>query len=374
MSAFSRPSIRRLNAQPDGKGWSCRRNDGAVMPTLMPARVITLDGEQCILSVTQDISERERAETRIRRLNRVYAVLSGIDQAIVRLRQPQALSDEACRVIVEDGGFRAAWVGLVDPDGRRVRVVAEAGATEGYVDKVDIVLGDERRGKGPTGVSISERRHVASQDSERDPAMAPWRENALRHGYRSSASFPLIVRDAAVGAFTMYADESGFFDDQQIELLDEPAADPSFAMERAVEEVRRRQAEEELERRGARLEELLGERERNLELLERSLSSRCVIPTPPVTSAASPSSRRESRRRWASPPGRSRRSGSRRSSRTSARCPCRPSRSASRARSRPRSSSGVGPGSRSSSSPRGHRRRAHAFRAAARLASNPIVG
>ena len=134
---------------------------------------------------------------------------------------------------------------------------SRSGATEGYVDKVDIVLDGERCGKGPTGVSISERRHVASQDIEHDPVMAPWQENALRHGCRSSASFPPIVRDAAVGAFTMYADESGFFDDQQIELLDELAADLSFAMELAEEEVRRRQTEEELERRGGRLEEVV---------------------------------------------------------------------------------------------------------------------
>ena len=250
-----------------------RRKDGAVITTFMAAKVIVLEGETCIISVTQDISEQERAETRLRRLNRVYAVLSGINKAIVHMRQPQALFDEACRVIVEEGGFRASWVGLVDTDGRHVRVAAQAGATEGYLDRADIILGDEQRGRGPTGVCISEGIHVFSQDIERDPAMVPWRENALRHGYRSSASFPLIVRGAVVGAYTMYAGESGFFTDEQVELLDELAADLSFAMEFAEVEDRRRQAEEDLERRRIQLEELLEERERNLELVERSLSS-----------------------------------------------------------------------------------------------------
>lgn len=266
--------VARLRDDGEVRGFEARlrHKDGTVITALVSASVLEIDGEQCILSVTTDVSARARAETRIRMLNRVYAVLSGINQALVHLRERQALFDEACRVIVEDGGFRAAWVGLVDSDGKRVRVVARAGVTEGYLEDIDIVLGDERRGRGPTGVSISERRHVAFQDIEHDPAMAPWRENALRHGYRSSASFPLVVGDATLGALSMYADEPGFFSDEQIALLDELAANISFALEFAEGEDRRRQAEENLERRGARLEELLEERERNLELLSRSLS------------------------------------------------------------------------------------------------------
>ncbi|HEY5548546.1 MAG TPA: PAS domain S-box protein, partial [Coriobacteriia bacterium] len=209
---------------------------------------------QGLFAAARDITERKAAEERIRRLNRVYAILSGINQLIVRMRRPQALFEEVCRVIVEIGGFRAAWVGLVDPDGKRVRVVAQAGAIGDYLEKVDIILGDEERGRGPTGVSISERRHVTSQDIEHDPVMAPWRENALRQGYRASASFPLVVGDVVVGAFTIYAGEADFFDEEEIHLLDELAADISFAMEFAEGEEQRRRAEEIIRTNQAELE------------------------------------------------------------------------------------------------------------------------
>ena len=199
-----------------------------------------------IEGIVTDITQRKTAEENIRRLNRIYAVLSGINEAIVHLHEPQSLFEEACRVAVEDGGFIAAWIGLVDPADNRVRVVAQAGATEGYLDGIEIIVGHETLGRGPTGRSISERRHVFSHDIEHDPAMAPWRDNALRQGYRSSASFPLIVGDEAVGSFTMYADAPEFFVEQQLVLLDELAADVSFAIEAAEGEERRERAEEGL--------------------------------------------------------------------------------------------------------------------------------
>lgn len=223
-----------------------RRKDGSLVPTLISARVVELGGETCAVSVTQDISGLKSAEKRIRRLGSVYAVLSRVNQALVHLHEPQAVFDEACRVIVEDGGFRMAWVGLVAPDGIHVEPVARAGAGADYADGIDLVLGDERRGRGPTGRTISERCRVVCQDIEHDPTMEPWREDALSRGYRSSAAFPLIVDNVAVGALCLYAGEPGFFDDEQIALLDELAGDISFTLELDERESVRKRAEEAL--------------------------------------------------------------------------------------------------------------------------------
>jgi putative nucleotidyltransferase with HDIG domain len=207
--------------------------------------------------VRSELALRRRGEAELRKLDMIHSTLSHVNHAIVHLRRPDELFAEVCRTIVEEGGYRAAWVGLVDPDGARVRPVAEAGAAAGYVSNVDIVLGDPKRGNGPTGICISERRHVICQDIENDPRMAPWRENALRHGYRSSASFPLTMGDATVGALTMYSDEAGFFDDQQVDLLDELAMDVSFAMEFTREETRRAQADEEILKQSERISKTL---------------------------------------------------------------------------------------------------------------------
>ncbi|HDP80249.1 MAG TPA: PAS domain S-box protein, partial [Spirochaetes bacterium] len=52
-----------------------RMKDGRVVEGLMSARVITIEGEPCILSISRDISERKAAEEKIRRSLREKEVL-----------------------------------------------------------------------------------------------------------------------------------------------------------------------------------------------------------------------------------------------------------------------------------------------------------
>jgi PAS domain S-box-containing protein len=193
-----------------------------------------------------DITERKKADKRIRKLNRVYAMLSNINQAIVRIREPQALFQEACRVAVEEGGFTMAWIGLADPVTGNVNPVASAGVTGGYLEKVHIVLGDEAQGSGPIGRILKAGEHFVWNNMENDPRMAPWHEDALRMGFRSCVAFPLKVSGQVRGALKLYATETGFFDDEEIKLLDELAMDVSFAMEYTEKEAERRQAEQAL--------------------------------------------------------------------------------------------------------------------------------
>ncbi len=125
---------------------------GEMFPALvMTTPIIDENGAQIgVIGVAIDITERKQAEQRLARLNRVLAVLSDVNQAIVRIRQPAELFDEACRIAVDVGGFRMAWIGLFDPETLRVNPVASAGTTEEYLEKLEIVLNDEARGHGPT--------------------------------------------------------------------------------------------------------------------------------------------------------------------------------------------------------------------------------
>jgi len=87
-------------------------------------------------SIGEDITEQRRAETGIKRLNRVYAVLSGINALIVRVRDRDELFREACRIAVEAGGFRLSWIGIVDRGAMKIVPVASAGADSGFLEEV----------------------------------------------------------------------------------------------------------------------------------------------------------------------------------------------------------------------------------------------
>jgi GAF domain-containing protein len=168
------------------------------------------------------------------RVNRLFAVLYRVSEAIVRLREPQELYEEACRIAVEDGHFLLAWIGFVGPGSQYIHVVARHGHDEGYLDTVKLSLSEDvAEGRGPTGTALREGRVFINNDTANNPIMRPWREEQLKRGFRSSASFPLRSQGATVGVITLYAAEPNYFDDEETRLLTCLADDFSFAIEAA---------------------------------------------------------------------------------------------------------------------------------------------
>ena len=201
--------------------------------------------------VFNDISVRVRAEAHIRRLNRVYAVLSGINETIVREKDSQAMLDSACRIAVDKGQFLMAWIGMANPETHVLQPVASSGNIGNYLERVRLDLKDPYRAAGPSVQCFFSGEHFACNSIENDPRLDPWRDDALRMGYRSFASFPLKVDAQTVGIFNLYSSELAFFDEDEIRLLDELALDIGFALEVNRREEDRRKAEEELRWRTA---------------------------------------------------------------------------------------------------------------------------
>ncbi len=195
-------------------------------------------------SIDRNNTERKKAEEKIIKLNRVYAVLSNINQAIIRIKDKALLFNEVCRIAVEDGKFLMSWIGLVNTCTNKVEVSASAGATDDYLDKINIDLYDPIRSNGPTGRTIKTGIHNISNNIENDDSMAPWKDDAIRLGYRSSASFPIKVFGKVQGVFNIYSSEVGFFDDVEIKLLDELANNISYAIEFMQNESERKRNED----------------------------------------------------------------------------------------------------------------------------------
>ncbi len=204
------------------------------------------DGSITWYGFDTDITERKIAENNIKKLNRVYALLSSTDQTIVRIHNQQQLFDEACRIAVEDGGFRMAWIGLLNASTNKIDVVASAGEIGVYLENVNIDFNSPERCSGPTGQAIIQGKSIFTSNIETDDIMKSWREAAINYGYRSSISLPLIVAGKVIGAYTMYANEVDFFDTDEVILLDTMASDISFALEFIENENERKLAEKEL--------------------------------------------------------------------------------------------------------------------------------
>ena len=170
-------------------------------------------------------------EAALARSNRELRMLIDCKRALARAQDESELLGEICRILVGPGGYRLAWVGFADaePD-CAVRIVAHAGRDGGYLERLRISWSDDERGHGPTGLAIRERCARVCRHIDTDPNFSPWREQARREGYRSSAALPLILDGDCIGALSVYANPPDAFDPSELALLEELTADLVFGL------------------------------------------------------------------------------------------------------------------------------------------------
>ena len=173
----------------------------------------------------------------------LYAMLVKTNQAVNRCETPEQLYREACRIVIETGHFRFAWVGV--PYVGAVRIVAQAGDDGGYLQEVlaaDLMVAldpEDPRGQGPTGRALSTGVRAVVNDFATATQTAPWQASAARAGLQSSASFPIREHGRVVAALTVYADSPGFFTPALVDTLGEVTPALSFALDRFALEHRR---------------------------------------------------------------------------------------------------------------------------------------
>jgi PAS domain S-box-containing protein/diguanylate cyclase (GGDEF)-like protein len=223
---------REINSASFEKRYLCK--DGSVIwISLTVALARNAAGEPDYeIAVFEDITARKAQLEKIERLSRVYAVLSGINSAIVRIGDRDELFRETCRIAVEQGGFGIAQMLLVDEDAYEVWPGPHAG-----MDALPVVRASFRPGaetistRGTTIRAIRERKPVFTNDITLEPPVGALRAEALRRGYGSVISLPLTLRERIVAVLLLNAKEKNFFDEQELRLMRELANDVSFALE-----------------------------------------------------------------------------------------------------------------------------------------------
>jgi PAS domain S-box-containing protein len=215
------------------------------------------DGRGAIVGsvvVGRDVTDHRLQERRVEELSRLYAVLSKVNEAIVRTGDPLVLYRDVCHIVAEDGQRPLVWIGLVE--GRRVNPVAASGRASDYLRGVTVET-DGELGHGPTGTCIREGRPVVNDDFDVNPATRPWRAAALAHDLRASAAFPLRHQGAVVGALTLYGSVAGTFDQEQVRLLEALSADISYALDKMGQEQALKESERSLREADRRKDDFL---------------------------------------------------------------------------------------------------------------------
>ncbi|MGA2549650.1 MAG: EAL domain-containing protein [Burkholderiaceae bacterium] len=210
-----------------------RRKNGSRVQVELQRQAHRFGTDWIIVSVVRDVTDRKAAEQKIKRLNRVYAFLSGVNALIVRVRDRNELFGEACRIAVELGQLKMAWVGIVDYAAMMIEPVASALVDPEFLAVVRATFSlDENApsGKKMAARAVREKRVFVANDIANDPGVLFAKERVER-GILSMAILPLLVSNKPVAVLALYADEIGFFDEEEVKLLTGLAGNIGFALD-----------------------------------------------------------------------------------------------------------------------------------------------
>lgn len=209
------------------------------------------------VSIGVDITEEKKREENLKKSTRLYQFISHINQMVLHTKDERVLFKESCRIAIEIGGFKMAWIGETDQKTKMVIPVISYGFGLDYLKQLK-VSGDNQSvlGKGVVGMALTSGRYSLSNDIATDPKMAPWKKEALKRGFLSCISFPINKFNQSIGTYTLYADLTNFFDIEEISLLEKVSADISFAVETIENENKRRLVEADFQRNTEQLQQL----------------------------------------------------------------------------------------------------------------------
>lgn len=208
-----------------------RLASGEIRDVEVYGRPVTIQGRPVLHSIVHDITERKRIEAQLHKVGRLLRMLSECNHAVVRASVDSELLQENCRIIVEVGGYRMAWVGFAVKDNTKsVQPAAQMGYEDGYLETLRLTWADAERGRGPTGVAIRTGKTCVVKDIAHNPRYALWREEAMRRGYAATIGLPLIDKGRAFGVLNIYAADPDAFDEQEVTLLEELAGDLAYGI------------------------------------------------------------------------------------------------------------------------------------------------
>lgn len=202
-------------------------------------RIQPCDEGICIYSV--DISERMENESKLKKANGLYELLTNISHKIVTVKDENELFSDCCSLALRFGNFKMAWIGLFDKNLEILTMVDQSG-----IPKKELPLFHEalKQPNEQLAYIVQSGNYFISTDLQNEPGLELWHFYAKKHSIKSCILLPIQKEDKIVGLFNLYSKEVGFSNDE-ITLLYQITLDISQALD-IFEQVKKQQESQKL--------------------------------------------------------------------------------------------------------------------------------
>ena len=170
-----------------------------------------IEKRSSVVVTAHDVTDQRHMFERVVNLNRTLALLSEINQDVVRTTDMNILFERCCRAAVEKGEFKMAWIGIIDGATKAVRPVASCGDSGGFLDGITVTVNEEPEGFGPVASAIKRGEVVVIDDMAVDPRTGPWRERAARNDFHSAVGIPIRMHGRPFGGMGIFATDAAVF-------------------------------------------------------------------------------------------------------------------------------------------------------------------
>ena len=203
-----------------------RTKEGNVRYMFIYTKTVTWNNRPAGFVIFFDITKRVKYE-------RLFRALKRVNELMVSALDERDLLRRVCEVLVNEAGFRMAWVGVPDERSGYVKPIHICGHDEGYVERLRISIDENLpEGQGPTGKALREGKIVINPDTRTNPDVEPWREEMLKRNFLSSCAIPLQVEGKTVAILNLYSQTPNMFTEEELEFLKEIQSDLSHVLER----------------------------------------------------------------------------------------------------------------------------------------------
>ncbi len=203
------------------------------------------NNKKLILSMAIDVTERKEMLNDINKLNRLYSILSDVNQVIVRNKEMESLVSEICNIIIKNGNYKSTWIGKID-DNNLLSILGSADIHSELIGDIDIDLKDNLSTKKINKTYNINSNKLNKYITKVRNSENEWEELKFFNDNRSMAIFPIKVFDQLWGVFSLCIDEPNYFDQQEIELLHELTSDLAYAIESIRNDELKRKSEQKL--------------------------------------------------------------------------------------------------------------------------------
>lgn len=225
------------------------REQGLIDTVRYEARIIKKDGEPlwyeiigstttyrgatALIGTMINVNIRKEAEHEVQRLSRLYHFVSRMNESVLKSETEEDIFSEACRIAVEVGKFRMAWIGLYDEKNDRITPVAWDGYDNGFLDTLDIPGMKVSESAIPSAKAIRQKAPVFYNDIANDPDIPVFiKQEMVKRDYLSGTSFPIFINGKVVAAMVLLVSEPFFFNELEIKLLQGVTDNITYAVDK----------------------------------------------------------------------------------------------------------------------------------------------